>query len=153
MRHLRAYNLYADLIELTYLNLTQTFYTNESSTLVERGDVPADEFLNKVDQRIHEEEERARAVLVESSINAVKDTTRSALLTGRLQWLAKDGKRSLQSRVRTSILLNGDAAIKALFEKGDHEGLKRMYHNFAKVGGQKVLHAAFKAYVQVSIAT
>ena len=97
MRHLRAYTLYADLIELTYLNLTQTFYTNESSTLVERGDVPADEFLNKVDQRIHEEEERARAVLVESSINAVKDTTRSALLTGRLQWLAKDGKRSLQS--------------------------------------------------------
>ncbi|KAI0719069.1 Cullin-4B [Cerioporus squamosus] len=132
VRHLRAYNLYADLIELTYLNLTQTFYTKESSDLVARGDVPADVFLNKVDQRIQEEEERARAVLIESSIAAAKDTTRSALLTGRLPWLAKD-------------------AIKALFEKQDHEGLKKMYANFAKVGGLKVLLAAFKAYVQYKV--
>ncbi|RPD58496.1 Cullin-domain-containing protein [Lentinus tigrinus ALCF2SS1-6] len=132
VRHMRAHNLYADLIELTYLNLTQTFYTKESNELVARGDVPADEFLNQMDKRIKEEEERARAVLVESSIDAVKDTTRSALLTGRLQWLATD-------------------AIKALFEKEDHHGLKRMYENFAKVGGLKVLHAAFKAYVQFKV--
>ena len=58
MRHLRAYDLFADLIELTYLDLMQMFYTNESSTLVERGDVPADEFLNKVDQRIRSVRER-----------------------------------------------------------------------------------------------
>ncbi len=94
VRHIRAHNLYADLIELTYLDLTQSFYTKESSDLVARGDVPADEFLSKVDQRIKEEEERARAVLVESSVDAIKDTTRSALLTDRLPWLAKDGGQS-----------------------------------------------------------
>ena len=98
---------------------------------------------------------RKRSVREQCLLRAASMRSRT-LLAVRCSLAACNGWRKTVSevfRVRTSISLNGDAAIKALFEKGDHEGLKRMYHNFAKVGGQKVLHAAFKAYVQVSIPT
>lgn len=91
VRHMRSFGLYTDMIELTYLNLTQTFYTKESADLVQGGKKPATDFLSHVQTRIQEEDGRAQEVLSDVSVALVRDTTRTALLSNRLQWLAKDG--------------------------------------------------------------
>ena len=78
------------MIQSTYLNLTHTFYTAESNVLADSG-MKANDFLRHAQTRSQEEHERASDVLVESSVQDVRDTTETALLTGRLQWIAKDG--------------------------------------------------------------
>ena len=85
-----SFGLYDDIIESTYLNLTHAFYTKESNDLVEQAKSAA-EFISHHDARLKEESERAKAVLLVKSGSPVKDTAQSALVTGRLPWLAKDG--------------------------------------------------------------
>ncbi|KAH9927422.1 Cullin-4B [Epithele typhae] len=131
VRHMLAYGLYADMIQSTYLTLTHTFYTAESAKL--HGDeTPANKFFEHVEQRGEEEETRAREVLVESAVAPVRDTTDSALLTNRLQWLAKD-------------------ALKTYMDVKQVDQLKKLYKRLAKVGGLKVLSASFKVYVQGAV--
>ena len=89
-----SHGLYTDLVQATYLNLTHTFYTKESNTLFESG-IKADAFIHHVQERGREEFDRASAVLVDSSIDIVRDAADNALLAGRLQWLAKDGTHIL----------------------------------------------------------
>ena len=83
------------MLETPYINLTHTYYTKESSELAEAGQLKADEFLEHVKRRSTEEKTRAEEVLIESSVKSVHDTTDSALLTGRLKWLANEGVLSL----------------------------------------------------------
>ncbi|KAI0762521.1 Cullin-domain-containing protein [Fomes fomentarius] len=128
VRHIYSFGLYDDVIESTYLNLTHAYYTKESNDLVANG-VTAANFLNKHDERVKQESERAADVLLDRSFASVKDTAQGALVTGRLQWLAKD-------------------ALKVFFETKQDTKLQSMYNTFSKVGGLKVLSAAFKAYVQ-----
>ena len=91
---------------------------------------------------------RTVQVLVESAVVAVRDTTDSALLTNRLQWLAKDGAWSA-SVVLSAAVDVASAALKKFMDKKNEEQLKKMYKRLAKVGGLKVLSSSFKAYVQV----
>ncbi|KAI0651391.1 Cullin-domain-containing protein [Trametes meyenii] len=132
VRHLRAHGLYTDTLESTYLTCTHTFYTNESNTLAASGKLSARDFLRRVHERSVEEAERARAVMPAGSVAGVQDTAESALLTGRLQWLATD-------------------ALEVLMGERKVEPLQRMYGLFKKVGGLKVLSAAFKLYVQKTV--
>ncbi|KAI0666200.1 Cullin-domain-containing protein [Trametes maxima] len=129
VRHLSAHGLYADTLESTYLTCTHAFYTAESNTLAAGGTLSARDFLQHVHARSLEEAERARAVLLPGSVAGVQDAAESALLTGRLQWLATD-------------------ALEVLMGDRKAEPLQRMYGLFKKVDGLKVLSAAFKLYVQ-----
>ncbi|KAI0651243.1 Cullin-4B [Trametes meyenii] len=105
-----------------------------SNTLTASGKLSARDFLRQVHERSVEEAERARAVLPTGSAAGmqVQDTGESALLTGRLQWLATD-------------------ALEVLMGERKAEPLQRMYGLFKKVGGLKVLSAAFKLYVQKTV--
>ncbi|KAI0665335.1 hypothetical protein C8Q78DRAFT_1065044 [Trametes maxima] len=111
-----------DTLESTYITCTHAFYTADSNTLAAGGTLSARDFLQHVHARSLEEAERARAVLLPG-------VSRSALLTGRLQWLVTD-------------------ALEVLMGHRKAEPLQRMYGLFKKVGGLKVLSAAFKLYVQ-----
>ena len=50
---------------------------------------------------------------------------------------------------RMLLCLTSCAALKVFFETKEDAKLQNMYNTFSKVGGLKVLSAAFKAYVQV----
>ncbi|TBU26329.1 Cullin-4B [Dichomitus squalens] len=132
VRHMRAHDLYVEIIETPYLNLTHTYYIKESNDLAEGNKLKADEFLEHVKRRSAEERTRADEVLIESSVKSVHDTTDNALLAGRLQWLAND-------------------ALDTLIKGRNDSQIKSMYELFAKVGGLKVLSAAFKVHVQKEV--
>lgn len=92
VQHMRAHALYTDVVESTYLTLTHDFYTKESSTLAAAGTLSAKDFLVHAQGRSTEERERAQEVLLNESVAPVQDLTDRALMAGRLDWLAKDGK-------------------------------------------------------------
>ncbi|KAH9920321.1 Cullin-4B [Fomitopsis serialis] len=125
VRHLSSHNQYLPIFESFLLDITKPYYEAESAERAEvlRGD--ARDFLKHCEARRKEEEQRAKAVLPESSCQEIVHTTDKALLTGRLDWLAKDA---------LSRLMNDKAA----------QRLAVMYQLFARVAGQKVLCAAFK---------
>lgn len=85
------------MFETFYMNVAQSFYTAESieCTGVFRNN--AREFLKHCETRRTEELRRAQDLLPESSWSEVIDTTDKALLTGRLDWLAKDGTPFLRT--------------------------------------------------------
>ncbi|KAI8983312.1 Cullin-domain-containing protein [Trametes punicea] len=132
VHQMRAHGLYTDIVETTYITLTHAFYSEESDKLASAGTMSAKDFLTHVHTRSKEELERAQEVLLPESVTVVQDATDSALLAGRLQWLAKDALESLMAA------------------RNDAE-LKKMYKLFAKVGGLDVLSAAFKLYVQKTV--
>ncbi|KAI0662359.1 Cullin-domain-containing protein [Cubamyces menziesii] len=132
VHHMRSQGLYEDIVQSTYIANTHAFYTKESDKLASNNSMSAKDFLAHAQARSKEELERAQEVLLPESVAIVHDTTDNALLAGRLQWLAKDALESLMSA-------RNDAQ------------LKKMYKLFAKVGGLKVLNAAFKLYVQNAV--
>ncbi|KAI0825282.1 Cullin-domain-containing protein [Trametes gibbosa] len=132
VQHLRAHGLYKDVVESTYLTCTHDFYTKESDALASGGTMNARDFLMHVQTRSQEELDRALEVLLYESVAAVQDTADSALLAGRLDWLAKDA-------LETLITARNDAQ------------LKKMYKLFAKVDGLKVLTGAFKLHILTAV--
>ncbi|KAI0638919.1 Cullin-domain-containing protein [Trametes polyzona] len=132
VQHLRRHGLYKDVVESTYLTLTQTFFTKESDELATAGTISAKDFLMHVQTRSEEEFERAQEVLLDESVAPVRDMAEGALLAGRLDWLAKD-------------------ALETLMAARNDAQLKKMYKLFAKVGGLKVLNGTFKLYVQKTV--
>ncbi|KAH9836648.1 Cullin-domain-containing protein [Rhodofomes roseus] len=132
VRHLSNHRQYTPIFEDFVLDITKTYYEAESTERTEalRGD--ARDFLKHCEARCREEDQRAKAVLPESSLHEILKTTDKALLTGRLDWLAKDA---------LGRLMNDKAAQK----------LGIMYRLFARVEGQKVLCAAFKLHVQNTV--
>ncbi|KAH9850620.1 Cullin-domain-containing protein [Lenzites betulinus] len=132
VQHLRVHGLYKDVVESTYLICTHDFYTKESDALASGGTTNAKDFLLHVQARSKEELDRASEVLLYESVTPVQDTADSALLAGRLDWLAKDA-------LETLITARNDAQ------------LKKMYKLFAKVDGLKVLIAAFKLHILTAV--
>ena len=91
IKHLYTHGQYEFVFEPLYLALTAEAYTAESKERAENLKENAREFLHHCEARRTEEIQRARAVLPALTWNAVIDTTDRALLSGRLDWLAKDG--------------------------------------------------------------
>lgn len=92
IRHLSNHGRYTGIFESYYVDLTHEFYTEESTERAEALRSNAQDFLQHCTKRRLEEQQRAKDVLPESSCASVMDTTDKALLTGRLDWLAKDGE-------------------------------------------------------------
>lgn len=91
VKHLANHGQYLPIFGSYYLDITQSFYEVESAERYESLRADAREFLKHCEVRRIEEKERAKAMLPEASLEAVIQATDRALLTGRLDWLAKDG--------------------------------------------------------------
>ncbi|EIM91856.1 Cullin-domain-containing protein [Stereum hirsutum FP-91666 SS1] len=130
--HLHRHARYEPIFESFYLSLLASFYTAESSKLAAEETRNAREFIVHCDARIAQEMKRAEEVLPKSSWAIVRSRTEYALLEGRGGWLAQDG-------------------MKALMNKRDMDGLKRMYNLFDRINGKKDLLVQFKNTVQDTV--
>ncbi|OCH94183.1 Cullin-domain-containing protein [Obba rivulosa] len=134
IKHLQRHGQYHNIFELFYLDLTQTFYLNESQACVEDDKMDAKTFVRHCENRRDQEQQRAKEVLPEGSLDEILAVTDKSLLTDRLDWLAK-------------------GALKPLIESKSEGALKMMYRLFARVDGLKLLCAAWKAFVQSAVKT
>ncbi|EMD41477.1 hypothetical protein CERSUDRAFT_110046 [Gelatoporia subvermispora B] len=132
IKHLQRHGQYHNIFKLFYYDLTQSFYLDESKSVVEQTKMDARAFLKHCAKRRIQEQERANELLPESNTEDVVAITDKSLLTGRLDWLAAD-------------------ALKPLIENKSESQLKVMYKLFARVDGLKLLCAAWKAYVQAAV--
>ncbi|KAH9947362.1 Cullin-domain-containing protein [Amylocystis lapponica] len=132
IRHLYDHGQYTRLFEPLYIELTNKYYTAESTERVEKLKETAQEFLHHCQSRRDEEIQRAEICLPQASWAAVVDTTDKSLLTGRLEWLAKD-------------------ALGELIDTKQETDLADMYMLFARVDGLRILQAAFKLHVQTTV--
>lgn len=92
IKHLQLHSQYQRLFESYYINLTREFYTQESAECAESLKSNARDFLEHCRARQIEERKRAQELLPEDSVPDVVDTTNRAMLVGRLDWLASDGR-------------------------------------------------------------
>ena len=90
IRHLRIHAQYNAHFESPYLRRLREYYTDQAK----RRSGPLDDpltFLNYCATKRNEEDSRARAILPDSSWDAVEATTERSLLLDRLDWLADGG--------------------------------------------------------------
>ncbi|GBE81488.1 hypothetical protein SCP_0312170 [Sparassis crispa] len=132
IKHLQNHCQYEGQFESYYINLTREFYTQESAEYAKRLKDSARGFLKHCEARRTEELKRAQDLLPEETWNQAVDTTDRALLTNRLDWLAKD-------------------ALGPLLDARSEGNLAKMYMLFERVDGLEVMCAAFKTHVQHTI--
>ncbi|THH15298.1 hypothetical protein EW146_g5163 [Bondarzewia mesenterica] len=126
--HLQIHNCY-QTFESYYLELITGYYSAESEKLATSVDKDALYFLNYCTSCIDEEVTRSKELLPRSSWNIVLEAVERALLTQRVQWLAKEG-------------------LPKLLNNKDMEGLSTIYHLSFRVNGLKELNVQFKIYVE-----
>lgn len=73
---------------MSYLDSTVQFYKDLCEQLAAG---PATEYVDECFRRIEEEDERAKAVVVEPSRDEALNLTRQHLLVPKAQWLASEG--------------------------------------------------------------
>jgi cullin 4 len=90
--HLVLHGQYHPLFESFFIDVTQSFYVEESTECAASFKNQAHIFLTHVNMRVEEEVQRCRAVLPESSWSTVEMVTEKSLMDGRLEWLATEGE-------------------------------------------------------------
>ncbi|KAI9451539.1 Cullin-4B [Russula earlei] len=126
IRHFRIHGQYNAHFE------SPEHYTDEAKKRSRPSDDPLT-FLDFCAGKTAEETSRARAVLPDTSWEAVKGTTERSLLIDHLDWLA-------------------DGVIGPLIEKSDTEKLRTLVAVFERVGGVRTLVNAFKSFVTAKVA-
>ncbi|KAK0204245.1 Cullin-4B [Desarmillaria ectypa] len=117
--------------EKFYINVTGGQYSKQVQDLTDR-DIKSKNYFEHVRKRIQEEITRSVDVLSPQSWNAVRIATEKALLDGNVDWLAL-------------------GTLGPYMEAGDLNSLADLYKLYVRVGGEKVLCAAFRGYMQTSI--
>ncbi|KAF6758848.1 Cullin-4B [Ephemerocybe angulata] len=112
--------------EQYYIDTTREYYQRESDQTPQDD---AFEYFKRVQARIAEEDERARAVLPVGSWGVVRQVTETSLLDGKVEWLS-------------------NSLLPELMEARDTTTLGEMYKLFSRVDGLKPLQEAFKFYIQ-----
>ncbi|OBZ79494.1 Cullin-4 [Grifola frondosa] len=130
--HLITHGQYTVLFETHFIDLTHSFYTEESTARAEALKDNARGFLSHCEARRTEEIQRAKDALPQQSWSVVIDTTDRALLKGRLDWLAKE-------------------ALGPLMNAKNDASLAKMYMLFARVDGLQVLRETFKNHIQNTV--
>ncbi|KAI0809184.1 Cullin [Irpex lacteus] len=121
---------YEVVFEWYYLKITTEFYKAESQRL--RDTLSAAEFMQRCEKRDIQEQKRSMDILPPRTWDAVQDATHRALLSDRLDWIAKE-------------------AIPVQIANKDSDGLRRTYVLFSAVGGLKVMQESFKWQVEVFV--
>ncbi|KAH9983287.1 Cullin-4B [Russula compacta] len=132
IHHLRIHAQYNAHFESPYVNLLSEYYTDQAKRKTRPSDDPL-KFLDYCAVKTAEETARARAVLPDTSWNAVQATTERSLLLGHLDWLA-------------------GGVIGPLIEGGDAAKLRTLIAVFDRVGGVPKLVETFKSYVTTKVA-
>lgn len=87
--------------------------------------------------------ERSKAVLTVGSYDIVREVTENAML----EWLAKEGTSDVLI-ISWRVTLNA-LALGPYMDANNLRDMRTLYRSFCRVGGLKVLCAAFKAHVLV----
>ncbi|KAH9963578.1 Cullin-4B [Russula dissimulans] len=127
IRHFRIHGQYSTHFETPYVSLLNEYYTKQAKQRSRPSDNPLS-FLDYCAGKTAEETRRARAVLPDTSWDAVQATTERSLLLGHLDWLA-------------------DGVIGPLIEENDAEKLRTLVAVFDRVGGVRTLVTSFKSFV------
>ncbi|KAK0231999.1 Cullin-4B [Armillaria nabsnona] len=118
-------------IEKFYINITGGQYSKQVQDLIDRG-IKSQDYFEHVRKRIQEETARSVDVLPPQSWDAVRIATEKALLDGNVDWLAL-------------------GTLGPYMEASDFKSLADLYKLYVRVGGEKVLCAVFRGYLQTSI--
>ncbi|KAN0123228.1 Cullin-4B [Russula decolorans] len=132
IRHLRIHAQYNAHFESPYVNLLSEYYTEQAKKRSRPSDDPLI-FLNYCATKTTEETSRARAVLPDTSWDAVEATTERSLLLDHLDWLA-------------------DGVIGPVVEQNNAEKLKALIAVFDRVEGVRKLVQAFKSFLTKKVA-
>ncbi|KAG2358657.1 hypothetical protein BDR07DRAFT_1452647 [Suillus spraguei] len=124
--HLVIHCVYDAIFERHFVEQTQEYFSKESYQMVEVEKAKAKVFLVHCNQRINEEQGRARDVMLDCTVALIRDAAIRSLFEGRLEWMAKE----------------------VFMECKGTTDLKKTYALFSSVDGLPVLCREFKAYVQ-----
>lgn len=145
---LQHHGQYDEIFESYLVSVTFDFYSSESTDLSKS--LTAQDFLLHCEGRRNEEIRRAKDVMPRSSWLVIQGTTDRALLSGRLEWLVKDGKFCTSDALGVAIDFRlVFTALAPLIEQRKEKELERMYQLFVTVDGKKVLLEGFKLCIQV----
>ncbi|KAJ3485804.1 hypothetical protein NLI96_g4680 [Meripilus lineatus] len=144
---LQHHGQYDEIFESYLVSVTFDFYSSESTDLSKS--LTAQDFLLHCEGRRNEEIRRAKDVMPRSSWLVIQGTTDRALLSGRLEWLVKDGKFCTSDALGVAIDFRlVFTALAPLIEQRKEKELERMYQLFVTVDGKKVLLEGFKLCIQ-----
>ncbi|KAI0292249.1 Cullin-4B [Multifurca ochricompacta] len=129
--HLRTHAQYNAHFESQYVRRLSEYYTDQAKRISQLPNDPL-VFLEYCSTKTDEEAARARAILPDTSWDAVQATTERSLLLDQLDWLA-----------------NG--VIGQLIKRNDAERLKTLIALFDRVAGLPNLVNAFKSFVTVEV--
>lgn len=79
--------LYHVSFEKEYLETSRSFYRTESELMLQESDAGA--YCKRAKQRIHEEEDRCRATLMESTTSKIREVVEAELIQGRIHDLVE----------------------------------------------------------------
>lgn len=127
--HLVIHCVYDAIFERHFVEQTQEYFSKESYQMVEVEKAKAKVFLVHCNQRINEEQGRARDVMLDCTVALIRDAAIRSLFEGRLEWMAKE----------------------VFMECKGTTDLKKTYALFSSVDGLPVLCREFKAYVQKTV--
>ncbi|KAG6330007.1 hypothetical protein ID866_9082 [Astraeus odoratus] len=131
--HLVTHGVYPVIFERFVGEHTLAYYSAEAETHIHEMKITPELFLVHVAQRVAEEEARAVAVFLPTTVALVRRATRHGLLDGRLEWLAH-------------------GAMEPLMNARGTDRLNLAYREFAAVDALSVLCKEFKAVVQNAVA-
>ncbi|KIY45433.1 Cullin-domain-containing protein, partial [Fistulina hepatica ATCC 64428] len=121
--HFQAYQSY-------FISQTKEHYMAEAKEVADKS--TSLEYFDHVIKRINEEIQIAKEVLGTSSLPDVQRTVESALLEGRMEWLAQQN-------------------IPAYIGSNSYEQLASMYNLFYRVNGVQTLCSAFGEFVKTKV--
>ncbi|EAU93657.2 Cullin-4B [Coprinopsis cinerea okayama7 len=133
IKYLINHNQYRTFEE-HYLEVTQFYYRRESKAKVESMRDNPKGFFNLIESRIKQEIERSRELLQVGTWSIALETTETALLDGRVDFLS------------TSL-------VPLLLGESDIDTLGALYSRLNRVDALKPLAQAFKEYVQGEVKT
>jgi len=145
--HLRTHSMYFPALESPFLKMTTAYYTDESARLMKALKSDPAEFMKRCLERVKQEVDRAKEMLVEDSWEKVRGTCELALFEQSHSWVARDGApcQSTACIPLTPALL----ALPKFIDDEDLEKLGDVYTTLTRVKCVDEVLRSFKHYVHV----
>ncbi|KAF8650603.1 hypothetical protein AX16_005173 [Volvariella volvacea WC 439] len=128
--HLVVHKQYA-IFENHYIDLTESFYSSESTECYEKMKNDSEAYFRHVRHRIEEEEQRAKDVLLMGSWALVRKTTENTLWDDRLEWVV--------------------TTVEPYMKEKNLDGLAAMFTLFSRISQVTLLCQCFKRYLEAGL--
>ena len=146
--HLRAHSTYFSTFEDPFLKMTTTYYADESARLTKALRSDPAEFMKRCLERVRQEVDRAKDMVIEDSWEKVRAACEIALFEQSHSWVAIDG--GFHQVVAHIHLIQLSLALPKLMDDENLEKLGEVYSAFTRVGCADEVLRSFKRYVHVS---